>query len=157
MTFKRHPSEISTTWIVVADRSRARILTTSDDNSDLTEVETLINPEGSMKQSDTVSDHQGRFPGRGGMPVSGQPRTDFEHKTAETFAIQVVDFLDAGRNSQQFGRVILIAAPAFLGTLRQKLPAPLARMVALEVDKDYTKRTPAEIATQLAKMRVAEG
>ena len=152
MTFKHHTPEISTTWLVVADRARARILSTTADTSELNEIKTLVNPEGAMRQSDYVSDRQGYFGGRKGSLEAGDPKTDFQHKTAETFAIQVVDHLEAARNSQQFGRLVLIAAPSFLGALRRKLPAPLSRMVELEVDKDYSKCAPDEIATLLAKL-----
>ncbi len=155
MTFKHHTPEVSTTWVVVADRSRARILASSGDSADLEELETLVNPEGAMRQSECSSDRQGYFGGRQGSLEAGDPKTDFQHKTAETFAAQVIDHLETGRTSQQFGHVVLIAAPSFLGTLRQKLPTPLARMVELQVDKDYSKCSPGEIASQLAKVRVS--
>ncbi|HIF00702.1 MAG TPA: host attachment protein [Fuerstia sp.] len=155
MTFRHHTPEIATTWVVVADRSRARILASSGDSTDLAELETLVNPTGAMRQSECSSDRQGYFKGREGSLEAGDPETDWEHKTAETFAAQVIDYLETGRTSQQFGHVVLIAAPSFLGTLRQKLPTPLARMVELQVDKDYSKCSPKEIAAQLAKVRVA--
>ena len=155
MTFKHHSPDITTTLVVEADRSRARILVSVGDSTDLAEQETLVNPRGAMRQSECSSDRQGYFGGRKGSLEAGDPETDFEHKTAETFAAQVIDYLETGRTSQQFGHVVLIAAPSFLGTLRQKLPAPLARMVELQVDKDYAKCSPPEIAAQLAKVRVA--
>ncbi|MCP4783757.1 MAG: host attachment protein [Fuerstiella sp.] len=154
MTITQHTPEVSTTWIVVADRSRARILADPGDNKDLSEIETLVNPEGAMRQSECCSDRQGYFGGRPGALEAGDPETDFRHKTAQMFATRVIESLETGRASHSFGRVVLIAAPSFLGTLRQKLPAPLARMVELEVDKDYSKCSPGEIAAQLAKLKV---
>jgi protein required for attachment to host cells len=156
MTFKRQTPDISTTWVVVADRSRARILETIGDCKDLVEIESLENPEGAMRQSECCSDRQGYFGGRPGSLEAGDPETDFRHKTAETFAVQVIDYLEAGRTSGKFGHIVLIAAPSFLGTFRQKLPVPLARMVELQVDKDYTNCLPDEIAVHLAKIGVAK-
>lgn len=156
MTVKHHPPEVSTTWIVVADRSRARIMADHGKNTELSEIRTLVNPEGAMRQCECSSDRQGYFGGRKGALEAGDPETDFRRKTAETFAVQVVDFLETGRTSHQFGRVILLAAPSFLGNLRQKMPAPLARMVELQVDKDFSKSSPGEISAHLAKIRAAE-
>ena len=51
---------------------------------------------------------------------------------------------------------MLIAAPAFLGTLRQKLSVPLSRMVIEEVDKDYTKNSVSEIAASLTELRTGQ-
>lgn len=149
MTVRRQPPEVSTTWVVVADRGCARIFATNTENSALTEVESLINPEGRMKQSECVSDQKGHIIGHGGMPVAAEPKTEFATKTAEPFAAEIVDHLESGRNAQKFGRVILIAAPKFLGILRSKIAAPLSRLVDIEIDKDYTSCTPAELAAHL--------
>lgn len=152
MTIKQHAPKDSETWVVVADRSQARILTKDQDAPNLREVATLIHPESSMKQSDCVSDHQGRGIGNGGVSVAFEPKTDWEHKNAATFAKQVADHLEAGRNSLQFSRLILIAAPAFLGALRPTLSAPLTAMVELEVSKDYTDCSLEEIDEHLSKL-----
>ncbi|MEZ6131448.1 MAG: host attachment protein [Planctomycetaceae bacterium] len=152
MTRRYHTPTVPVTWIVVADRSRARILSAmSGDCADLCEVEDLVNPVGALKASEVAADGQGYHAGRPGYLEACEPRTDHEHKTAEPFAQQIVSRLEAGRNSQQFGHLILIAAPLFLGILRQKLSQPLARMVELEVDKDYSKHSVREVTALLTK------
>jgi len=152
MTRRHQAPEVPVTWIVVADRSRARILaTTNDDALDLVEIADLANPVGALKAGEAEADDQGYHAGRPGYLESCEPRTDHEHKTAQPFAQQIVSRLESGRNSQQFGHLVLVAAPLFLGVLRQKLSQPLARMVELEVDKDYSKRSVDDIAGLLAK------
>ncbi len=157
MTVRHHTSKNTTKWIVVADRSRARIFAmTEDEPTKLNELEDLVNPAGAMRQSESVSDREGYFGGREGMLEAAEPKTDFAHKTAEPFANLIVAHLEAGRNSQQFGNLILIAAPAFLGMLRQSLPSPLAQLVELEVNKDYTKHPINEIASRLTELRSSQ-
>ena len=148
----------SSTWVVVADRSRAKVLSIEGKTaSNLHEVATLSHPEGAMKQSEYVSDRQGYFGRNEDALDAGVPQTDYKHKTAEEFALQLISLLESGRNGQQYDSIILIAAPMFLGVLRDKLPAPLEKLVELEIDKDLTRHSNAEIVSQITKLRVTEG
>ena len=150
MTFKYQPRTIPIAWIVVADRGRARIFAAdSPANATLDEIAEFECSQGHARQRDMVTDRQGYFRGRDGSLESGQQQTDFKHQTAEQFALQIVEFLEKGRQQQKFGTLIVIAAPLFLGVLREKLTAPLAHMVTLEMDKDYTQLRSAEIRKHL--------
>ena len=155
MTHRHQNPVVPNIWIVVADRCRARIFATHQFQGlpQLTEIEVLEFPKGALKFSEYVSDHSGRMPGPGGIPVSGDPEVDFEHRTAEEFAGQLVQHLEDGRNKHKFGKIILMAPPVFLGVLRQKLTPQLARMVDLELDKDLSRRSDAEIAEHVARLR----
>ncbi|MCA9048166.1 MAG: host attachment protein [Planctomycetaceae bacterium] len=154
MTHRHKASKHPTTWILVADRSRARILATEkSDGSDIREVECLVNPEGALRQSDVETDGPGYFRGGGGSLSAGEPHTDYQHKTAEPFAGQIAEALEHGRNTNQFGHLIVTASPMFLGILRQKLPASLAKLVELEIDKDYTQMSDAKIAELVSSHR----
>lgn len=138
-----------TNWILVADRSRARVFSQRLPGEPLEEVKDFVHPESSLKKHDVVTDRQGRFSERGGARQAGDPETDFKHETAEKFAGELVDFLEHGRQTNQFGQLTLIAAPLFLGVLRQKLTSPLSQLTTLEIDKDYTHLKPAEILKRL--------
>ncbi|MBM5811196.1 MAG: host attachment protein [Gammaproteobacteria bacterium] len=46
-------------------------------------------------------------------------------------------------------RLILVAAPAVLGELRQALPPALQQRVVAELRKDLVRATPAELRRQL--------
>lgn len=46
-----------------------------------------------------------------------------------------IDLLQQGRMNNQFGRLIIIAPALLLGVLRDRLPAPLAKMVVLTLRK----------------------
>lgn len=154
MTHRHTTPAVATTWTVVADRCTARILVSdTGDGDDMRELTSLSHPEGSLPTSQRVSDRQGYFGGREGSLEAGDPKTDFAHKSAMEFAAEIIDELEAGRHKQQFGQLNIIAAPMFLGVLRNKFPEPLARMITLEIDKDYTACTPSEVATNVAKQK----
>lgn len=102
--------------------------------------------------SDTVTDRPGSF--RGGAIAgseSGEPHQDHRHHTADNFAREVVAKLEAGRQNGDFRQLILIAAPLFLGALRDAMSRPLQQMVEYEIDKDYTHLEASRILTHLAR------
>ena len=138
-------------WVVVADRAIARIFAQHDGpGSELQSVKTLRHPESRERMSDEVSDGPGSFAG-GGIAghESGEPQQDHRHHTAEVFAKEVAEYIDAARQRHEFGELTLVAPPLFLGTLRDALPAPLAKLVRTEVHKDYTHLDGDEIRTHL--------
>ena len=149
MTYQHKQRVVPTTWIVVADRSQARIFASSSGEEPLEELDTLVFPESQMRKSEIVSDRQGYFRGKDGALDSGDPEKDFKHHTAEQFAVQIAHHIDAARQHQQFGRLALVAPPLFLGVLRKKLPTPVAQMVAVEIDKDYSQQSTASIQGHL--------
>jgi protein required for attachment to host cells len=152
MTFKHEQKFPPFIWVVVADRSRSRILSSSwPKPGDWEEVADLVHGEGSLKASEIHTDRQGLFGEGAGRPHVGEPRTDHKHQTAERFAEEIVRHLEDGRLHQKFGKLGLICPPLFLGVLRKNLPAPLAHMVALEMDKDYTHATIKEITGHLTQ------
>lgn len=161
---------MSATWILVADAARARIFNPQPPKprkkidfagragrivpvkpqpDELAEIAALVHPESELKGREIVSDGPGSFQERAGGRHSGQPQTDLKHQAAQNFAMQVIARLEKARQEGQFDRLVLIAAPLFLGTLREKLTSPLRQMIALEIDKDYTKLRPDEIRSRL--------
>ena len=65
------------------------------------------------------------------------------------FAQRIADRLEHARNAHAFDRLVLVAAPAFLGLLRLSFGAPLRSLVSLEVDKDYTALRPDQLRAHL--------
>ena len=150
MTFKHEPKSPPFIWVVVADRSRARILSSAwPSPGGWDEVADLVHGDGALKGTEINTDRQGVFGEGAGRPHVGEPRTDLKHQTAERFAEEIVKHLEDGRLHQKFGKLGLVCPPLFLGVLRKNLPSPLANMVTLELDKDYTHAPLKEIASHL--------
>lgn len=164
---------MSTTWIVVADRGRARILAPCDHErtpldeivhfvgragyvgpdkfpaEKLDEIEDFVYPEGELPQRELESDRPGKIRAEGVGTSYQSTHVDLKHLTAEDFAREVVAYLDRSRQEHRFDKLILVAPPLFLGVLRQQLSNTLKKLVALEIDKDYTKLKTEEIRAHL--------
>lgn len=149
MSFRHEHRVPSGTWVVVADRGRARFFTRAAESAPLEEIDALTCPEGASHPHDLVTDKRGYFKGHSGSMQTGDPQTDFKHRAAERFAQSVVQRLEAGRQHQQFGEVVLVASPMFLGELRSHLKEPLAKLVARQISKDYSSLSAVEIANRL--------
>jgi protein required for attachment to host cells len=113
---------IPDTWVLVADRARARLFAASKDGARLAELEDLVNPEGRMKaqeierarpahEVETVPGHQ--------RPL--EPQAPPKAKVAERFARTLRDVLERGRVERRYEQLVLVAPPQFLGTLNHVL------------------------------------
>ena len=127
-------------WIAVADAARARVLKADSPTGELQEIESYAHPEGRLHERDLTSDRPGRsFDSAGqGRHAMEEPQRPKEHE-ADTFARQLAQRLEQARTEHRYDHLILIAAPAFLGRLRQHLSAETAACVTLELDKDLTR------------------
>ncbi len=137
------------TWIVVAESSRARLF--ARNGSKLDEIETLVHPQGRVRNRDLDSDRPGRTfdsagPGRHAMNRHNDPK----RTEAMNFARQIVERLESARTRGSFTRLVLIAAPEFLGLLRQDMSAPLAGLVTRSIDKNLVQADAGEILEHLA-------
>lgn len=146
------------TWLIVANRSRARILEIQSERSAPTETAAFVNPMGRAHERDLDSDAAGRFYGKGerNQGHSATPsETQAEHET-DRFVIELREFLERARNDHRFERLWLVASPALLGQLRTAFPKTLRHCVELEIDKDLTTDTPAEILRRSLEARDAK-
>jgi protein required for attachment to host cells len=146
------------TWLVVANRTRARIIEIQSEHGQPTERAALVNPAGRAHERDLDSDAAGRFYGKGewnqGHSATAS-ETLGEHET-DRFVIEVREFLELARSERRFAKLWLIAAPALLGQLRGAFAKPLRNCVELEIDKDLTTDTPREIVRRALEAREAK-
>jgi protein required for attachment to host cells len=131
--------------IVVANEGEVRFYDTSRHDAPLKEAGRLENPAARMHDRDLKSDRPGRVfhsaPSgarrRGAVAHHGVGgETSPRRHEAGLFAKHVVEELVKAHREERFERIVLIAAPAFLGRLREALPKSLRSSVAAEVDKD---------------------
>jgi protein required for attachment to host cells len=141
---------MSMAWIVVADAARARIYTSGQNTSSMQEIETLTNPEGRMHEQELTSDLPGRsFDSSGeGRHAMGKAVDPKQHATID-FAKSIAHHLDHARTQNKFSKLVIIAAPAMLGYLRDALNAETKKLVIEEIDKDLTQHTEEDIRKHL--------
>ncbi|SAL62582.1 Protein required for attachment to host cells [Caballeronia arvi] len=114
-----------TTWVVVADGSRARIFETSGLKLDLREIEDLVNVA------------------PGGTALSEKER--------EKFAKTVADRVEQGRLHHQYQRLRFAVEPKFLGLLRERLSEQTRQMIFEEINEDLSAFDTREIQAHLRR------
>ena len=140
---------MSTTWILVANASQAKLYVNTGPNKGLQLLKGLMHPESREKASDLVSDRPGQMHSAGTGQRASQPKTDPKTNEARHFALELARELNHGRSSGQVERLILVAPPAFMGLLNEKLDGPTANLVSDRFEKDYTKAPDKELAGHL--------
>ncbi|WP_158590459.1 host attachment protein [Noviherbaspirillum cavernae] len=131
---------MKTTWIVAADKSRARIFEVQGVQQNFREIEDFINPAGDMEQKDLLSDERGHFNGNGRAQQGSdaQPKVDAVQHETELFSRQLSDYLDKARMEHRYDKLCLIAFPKFLGLMRQNLSKEAQKLVQDEMSKDIS-------------------
>ena len=131
--------------IVTANQSEAQFYDAVSPTRPPTFAGSLSNPASRLHDRDLDSDRPGRVFNR--AAVSGRRRgastrhgVDGERSThqhvVEKFARRLADELRRAHAAGKFDRLVVVAAPAFLGRLRRVLPADVRACIASTVDKD---------------------
>lgn len=116
------------TWILVADGSRARLFQAPGDNKPW-KLDKKLEREHSREKTDRAEVHEDRG----------------EHDFARLLAAQ----LETKRQGGGFERLVIVAAPRFLGQLRGELSSSLAALVIRSQDADYTSMSDAELVAHI--------
>lgn len=133
-------------WILVADAARARLFSAQKSNSELVEEQDFYHGASRLKGRDLESDAPGRaFDSVGGGRHAMSKEVDFRQEAAEDFAAELSQILEKCR----FEKLYIVAAPAFLGKLRQQLDANVSKQIVAEIDKDLVSQEVSEIRAHL--------
>lgn len=142
-----------TTWIVVADGRRARLLDYRGPNQPLEPL-----PDGEMETEapptrEIGTDQPGRTkdrmtPFRHPM----EPRVDFHEQAEMRFLDQVAERLNLAVDRSEVDRLVLVAPPKALGELRRALDPETRKRVIGEIDKDLTHFAPRDLPPFLAEV-----
>jgi protein required for attachment to host cells len=130
---------MSSTWILVADASRARFFSAENPAGPLVEMETLSNPEARLHERDLVSDRGGHNDGDSATKAANTDR----------FASMVCDHLESSRHTRELRKLYILGSPGFLGLLRKHQSPSLRHLVRDEIAKDLTTQSPERIRAQL--------
>lgn len=140
---------MATTWILVANASQAKLYANTGPKKGLKLLKELKHPESREKASDLVSDRPGQLHSPGSGHRASQPKTDPKTNEARHFAQELARELNHGRASGQVERLILVAPPAFMGLINEKLDGPSASIVSDRFEKDYTRAGEKELSGHL--------
>ena len=133
---------MGTIWVLVANQAEAEIYSMERLRGGLALIETLSHAAGRARVQDIISDSPGRVQDRiGPGRHSIEPDVGIKAEETRRFAHQIANNLQMGLQHERFERLILVAAPAFLGVIRKELSARLAEAVIEEIPKDMVGGT----------------
>ncbi len=144
--------------IVVADQGEAHFFDTERYEEEPRPAGQLSDPSARIHDRDLKSDRSGRKfdraplrAGRRGATahhgVGSEPRPRIHE--ARFFARRIAEELSSAQRDHQFERLVIVAPPGFLGTLRQELPPAVRKAVCAEIAKDLVHQTPSAVRTYL--------
>lgn len=79
---------------------------------------------------------------------------DLKGQAEAAFARDIVTYLGTALQSGEFDRLVLVAAPAMLGLMRQRLSAPLQGVLQADLAKELTHVTLDDLPAHLADVMV---
>jgi len=137
MPVARHRAE-KTYWVIVADEAQAVFYTRKARRSPLLEFLSLENEAGRKKTGELISDRGGRSydsfgAGRHTMAVE---KTDPKKHAATAFAKQIAERIGRATHDGSCRGYALIAAPRFLGLLRDAVSRNCRLEPFKTIDKD---------------------
>lgn len=149
------PSPGNTSWIIVADESTARIFAQEKKFGPLREVAELHNEDARKKTGDMLSDRGGRsFDSHGqGRHTMSREKANPKTQTAVRFAKKIVSRVDNALQKGTCKDFAIIAAPKFLGCLRDAIATADLQAPFLTIDKSVVKQNIADIEQLLAANR----
>lgn len=128
------------TWILVADRARARLFSLEKGAAHMDEIEDFVNVAA------RVPGHaQGRAPPPRAHDRLGESRhvieahTSPREKSAHQFAATLAAGLEHAHAERRYGDLVMIAPPGFLGVLNTALGAGPRAAVVLTIAKNMTR------------------
>jgi len=142
-----------TTWILVADGARARLLINEGPGKGIQPLEALENPHMHDRTADLGTERPGRVhesanPQRHAM----EPRVDWHTWEKHLFAKSLADSLNAAAVAGRFDRLVLVAPPQSLGELRAALNKQARERIHAEINKDLTQMTDRDLVGPLGEV-----
>ena len=146
------PDMASTTWIVVADGAKARILARHGGSGPLEPASNLCFAEAGARlpTRDVGAERPGRVHESADTTRHAmEPRVDWHRFAKEQFAKAVAAALESAAQKKLYGELILVAPPQALGDLRQALGRHAKALVNREIAKDLTNLSDHELPARL--------
>ena len=139
--------------VVVADEYRAIFYSRETRYGPLSEIRAITNESARMKTADLISDRGGRsFDSHGqGRHTMTSEKTAPKDQLARTFGKQIAKLIATEVRKGTCRDFALIAAPRFLGVLRQELAVVTKAEPYMTVDKDVVGREESFIEELLAR------
>lgn len=139
-------------WVLVANGHTGRVYESAKRNEGLKEALPyelhIPNPPTAMKHDD---ERPGRVHESANVSRHAiEPRSDAEKLSKAEFARHVASLLAEEARKGSYDELIVVAAPEFLGDLRDELSDEVRRKISGEVDKDLTHMPAKELRDRVS-------
>lgn len=143
-----------TTWIVIADGSRARIVVPREGGKGFDIVSETASEEAHAPSREIGSDRPGRTQESGYSARHGiEPRQDPHEERKAAFIRNLAVRLNQAAAQKRFDGLILFAPPRCLGELRDALDDGARGKIKAATPKDLTKLPLGELPRHLENLR----
>ena len=141
---------MATTWVLVANSSQAKIYSAHTATDQLGELAVFNHPESRLHVQELTTDLPGRsFDSAGQGRHAMEQMTNPKEQEAIEFVKEIGEYLTQAERGNRFDRLVLTAAPAFLGLLRTHLSEATRKRITMEIDKDLVTQDVATVRRQL--------
>lgn len=145
------PNKRQTTWILIADATRARILKNDGPGRGIETVEGLVFRSENRKLGDIMADRPGRaFASTGSRRHGLEYGADAVREDERAFAKSLVSVLQKALGRKEYDQLVLVAPSKMLGELRAALPDQVKASVHAEIGKDLTQIPNPDLPKHLA-------
>ncbi|PKM45362.1 MAG: host attachment protein [Gammaproteobacteria bacterium HGW-Gammaproteobacteria-1] len=139
-------------WVLVANGSEARVFNLTKRSDGLKLVSEHLHPASRMKGEKLASDRPGTYMEDSSSMSTGsayeEPMSPKEYEI-DRFAHELAGTLNSGRTANSYGKLTIVAPPAFRGLLNKHMNDQVKKLITQQVDKDYTKVNERELLGQL--------
>jgi len=146
----------STTWYVITDGGRARVVRRRDDRDAFETHREFVSAEIHGKTHDIGAERPGRVHESSGSAHHAiEPRHDLHLAEKRSFVAKVAAGLNEAAAHEEFDQLVLVAPAHALEWLNEALEAPTRLKVAAELQKDLTKTPNSELGKHFAQLNEA--
>ncbi len=133
------PRRKKTTWVVIADGARARIVATEGPGTGLVPLREMESAASRTPTRELGVERPGRaFESADVMRHAIEPRVDWHRFEKQQFARDIAAIVDGALGRRRFDTLVLVAPPRTLGDLRKALAPGTRAKVTAELAKDLT-------------------
>jgi protein required for attachment to host cells len=143
---------MTTTRVLVAHDAGARMFDQPGPGKGLIELSNIDFEDGRRSLTEINADRPGRtFNSKGGARHAYEQHDDARTHAVHHFARKLVEELQQAYHRGEFGQLVLIAPPRFLGFLREAMNGSLERALLGTIAKDLPRATEAELCEHVSQ------
>ncbi|MCI0569341.1 MAG: host attachment protein [Myxococcaceae bacterium] len=142
----------SDTWILVADGSRAQLYRQGgNEGRDWSLLQEFYHPAAREMGRDIAGNRPNQIQHAMETTSKGdEGGHGVQEYESQRFSRELCEYLHSAAMRNQFGTLVIVAPPKFLGALRKNMTKPVEERVSHYVAKDYTNKQPRELAPIMA-------